>query len=235
VPFSPVLAFHICAGTLGLLSGTAAMSFRKGSRRHRVTGSVFVVAMLSLAASGAYLGFIKHQVLNGMMGVLTLYLVATAWWTARRRDGEVGIFDLAALIVPLGVGAGLASYGLEAAKSKTGSMGGFPAQAYFVFGSVALLFAAGDVRMLVRGGVSGRRRIARHLWRMCFALFISTGSLFLGQQQVFPASWRNTNVLLLLGILPLILMIFWRVRLSFTRVYEKMAQSRRDEAYSLRT
>jgi hypothetical protein len=161
---------------MGLLSGTAAMSFRKGSRRHRVTGSVFVVSMLSLSASGAYLGFVKHQVLNGLMGVLTFYLVTTAWWTARRRDGEVGVFDLGALIVPLAVGAGLASYGLEAANSQTGSRDGFPAQAYFVFGSVALLFAAGDVRMLVRGGASGPQRIARHLWRMCFALFISTGS-----------------------------------------------------------
>jgi uncharacterized membrane protein len=235
MPFSPVLVFHIFAGTLGLLSGTAAMSFRKGSRRHRVTGNVFVVSMLGLAASGAYLGFMKHQVLNGSMGVLTLYLVATAWWTARHRDGEVGIFDFGALMVPLAVGIGLASYGLEAANSQTGSKGGFPAQAYFIFGSVALLFAAGDVRMLMRGGVSGARRIARHLGRMCFALFISTGSLFLGQQQVSPASLRKTNVLLLLAILPLILLIFWRVRVSFTSAYEQMAVQRRGEAYSLRT
>src|SRR5712692_2368758 len=175
MPLAPLLVFHISAGTLGLLAGAAALSFRKGSRRHRVTGNVFVVSMLGLAASGAYLGFIKNQMLNGMMGVLTLYLVATAWWTARRRDGEVGIFDLGALIVPLAVGAGLASYGLEALNSQTGSKGGFPAQAYFVFGSLALLFAAGDIRMFMRGGVSGPHRIARHLWRMCFALFISAG------------------------------------------------------------
>jgi uncharacterized membrane protein len=235
MPLAPLLAFHISAGTLSLLSGTAAMSFRKGSRRHRLTGNVFVVSMLCLAASGAYIGFTKHQVLNGMMGVLTFYLVATAWWTARRRDGQVGIFDLGALIVPLAVGAGLASYGLEAVNSQTGSIGGFPAQAYFIFGSFALLFAAGDVRMLMRGGVAGPRRIARHLWRMCFALFISTGSFFLGQQQVFPPSWRNTNVLLLLGILPLLLMIFWRIRLSFTKVYDRMVVSSGGEAYSLRT
>jgi uncharacterized membrane protein len=232
---SLLLAFHVSAGTLGLLSGTAAMSFRKGSRRHRVTGTVFVVSMLCLAASGAYLGFIKHQELNGMMGVLTIYLVATAWWTARRRDGEVGIFDLGVLIVPLAVGAGLASYGLEALNSQAASKSGYPAQAYFVFGSLALLFAAGDVRMLMRGGVSGPRRVARHLWRMCFALFISTGSFFLGQQQVFPASWRNTNGLLFLGILPLLLMIFWRIRLSFTKVYQKMVLPRGGEVYSLRT
>lgn len=31
MPYSPILVVHIYAGTLGLFSGTAAMSFRKGS------------------------------------------------------------------------------------------------------------------------------------------------------------------------------------------------------------
>jgi hypothetical protein len=31
---------------------------------------------------------------------------------------------------------------------------------YFVFGSIALLFAASDLRMIVRGGVSGVKRVA---------------------------------------------------------------------------
>ena len=35
---SPVLIVHISAGMVGLLSGTAAMLFRKGSRRHAVAG-----------------------------------------------------------------------------------------------------------------------------------------------------------------------------------------------------
>src|SRR5205807_1947747 len=181
---SPLLVFHICAGTIGLLSGSAAMSFRKGSRRHRMAGNVFVISMLSLSVSGAYLGLMKHQVLNCLMGVLTFYLVATAWWTARRRDGEAGIFDWGALMVPVAVGASLAIYGLEAAKSHPGLKREYPAAAYFIFGFLALLFAAGDVRTLVRGGVSGAQRIARHVRRMCFAWFIAAGSFFLGQQQV---------------------------------------------------
>ena len=46
--YSPILTVHICAGTLGLLSGTAAMSFRKGSPRHVLVGKVFVASMLNL-------------------------------------------------------------------------------------------------------------------------------------------------------------------------------------------
>jgi hypothetical protein len=209
------------------------MSFRKGSRRHRVTGNVFVISMLGLGASGAYIGFMKHQMLNGLMGVLTFYLVATAWLTARRRDGETGILDLIALTVPLAVGAGFAIYGLEAAQSQTGTKDGYPAAAYFIFGSVALLFAAGDVRLLVRGGVSGAQRIARHLRRMCFALFIAAGSFFLGRQRIFPAVLRNTNLLVLLTILPLILMMFWLIRVRSTNAYKRKPVPGSGDVHSL--
>ena len=34
MPYSPVLTLHIVAGIMGILSGTAARSFRKGSPRH---------------------------------------------------------------------------------------------------------------------------------------------------------------------------------------------------------
>jgi uncharacterized membrane protein len=232
--FSPVLVFHISAGISSLLCGTAAMSFRKGSRRHRVAGNIFVIAMLGLATSGAYMGFMKHQTLNGLQGVLTFYLVATAWWTARRRDGEANIFDLGALIVPLAVGAGLVFYGLEAANSPAGSIGGYPAAAYFIFGSVALLFAAGDVRMLARGGVSGAQRIARHLFRMCYALFTATASFFLGQPQVFPSALRKTNLLFIPAFLPLLLLIFWLFRVRLTNAYKLSSTPTAADAYSLR-
>ena len=78
------------------------------------------------------------------------------------------------------------------------------------------LAATGDLRMIVRGGISGTARIARHLWRMCFALFFATGSFFLGQQKVMPAFMHGSPILVVLGIAPLVLMFYWlrRVRSS---------------------
>ena len=61
--------------------------------------------------------------------------------------------------------------------------------------------------MLMRSGVLGPKRIRRHLWRMCFGLFIATGSFFLGQQQVFPAVLRGSPLLIVLAILPLVFLI----------------------------
>ena len=232
---SPVLVLHICAGTLGMLSGFVAIFLRKGSRRHRVAGNVFFISMLGLSESGVYLAFMKHQMNNVFGGVLTFYLVATAWVTARRRDGETSLFDWGALLVAFAVGVVIVTYGFEAAKRPTHSIGGVPAGMFFFLGSVALLSAAGDVRMLVRGGLFGVHGIARHLWRMCFGLFIASGSLFLGQQQVFPALLRKTNVLFIPAILPLILMIFWLVRIRFTNAYKRKSMPRGGDVYSLRT
>jgi hypothetical protein len=218
---SPILFLHIVAGTLGMLSGFVAVFLRKGSRRHGLAGIVFVVAMLSLSASGTYLAILKHQPGNILGGTLTFYLVATAWITARRKQEETGIFDWGALLVVFAIAAFEVTYGLEAALSPTGMKYDYPPWPYFIFGLVAVLATVGDVRMLVRGGISGTRRLARHLWRMCFALFIAASSIFLARQQLFPAIFRKTGVLFLLSFLPLLLMIFWLVRVRVAKAYRK--------------
>jgi hypothetical protein len=218
---SPLLLLHIIAGTLGMLSGYVAVFLLKGSRRHGLAGNVFVIAMLCLSASGVYLALLKSQPGNVVGGTLTFYLVATAWMTARRKDGEPGIFDWGALLIVLAVGIIDVTWGIEAAMSPTGMKHGYPPGPYFFLGTVAVLATVGDVRMLVRHGISGTQRIARHLWRMCFALFIAASSIFLARQHLFPAVLRKAGVLLLLSFLPLILMIFWLVRVRFADAFKK--------------
>ena len=232
--YSPLLLFHICAGTTCLLSGTVSMSFRKGSRGHRVAGNVFFVSMLCMSAAGVTLALMKSQMSNVFGGSLTFYLVATAWATAKRREGVTGIFDWMALLVALTVGVVIATFGVEALHNPSGSKDGVPAPMYFVLASVATLAAAGDIRMLVRGGVFGTQRISRHLWRMCFALFIATGSIFLARPQLFPEILRRTDVILIAGILPLPLMIFWLLRLRFTNTYKRKTAPRANGVVSLR-
>jgi len=221
----PILALHVCAGIVGLLSGTAAMSFRKGSQRHRRAGNIFVVSMLIMGACGSYLALTKHQVNNVFGGVLTIYLVSTAWLAGRRRDGETSLFDWGALAMALAIGATLLTLGIRVANGLAAPQAGVPLGMYFFMGLIPLLAAAGDIRMLARGGISGTQRLVRHLWRMCFGLFIATGSFFLGQQQVFPVFLR-TNFLFIPATLPLVLLIFWVVRVRFTNAYGQRAIDR---------
>ena len=221
---SPLLLLHIIGGTLGILSGFAAVFLRKGSRWHGMAGNVFFISMLTMSGCGAYMALMKSQVSNVFGGLLTFYMVATAWVTARRRDGGTGIYGWVGLLAALGLGAVMVSFGIAAAMSPTSTKADAPAGMYFLFGSLALLAAAGDIRMLRRGGVFGVRRIARHLWRMCFALFVASASLFLSRPHLFPAVLSRTHVLFVLGVLPLILMIFWLVRVRFKNAFKITAK-----------
>jgi Predicted membrane protein (DUF2306) len=232
---SPILLFHICAGTLGVLSGAVAASLRKGSRRHRVAGKVFAISMLSLGTSGVYMAFLKSQPGNVLGGTLTFYLVAIAWMTVRHKDGKTGVLDWGALLMVLAVAATEVTFGLQAAMSATGIKYGYPAGPYFIFGAVALLAAAGDVRVLARHGVFGTQRLARHLWRMCFAWFIASASIFLARPHLFPAFFRTTGLLVLFSLLPLMLMIFWLIRVRFANANKQRSVPIRSGVYSLRT
>ena len=190
----PLLFLHIAGGIVGLLSGTVAMLYRKGSRGHRTAGNVFVVAMLIMGACASILAVMKHQPNNFFGGLLTFYLVTTAWLTGRQRERETGTLDWAAFIFALVLGGSLLTLSIRVASGLSAKQAGVPIGMYFFLSTITLMAATGDVRMLARGGISGSARIARHLWRMCFGLFIATGSFFLGQQQVFPAGLRKQYI-----------------------------------------
>jgi hypothetical protein len=211
--YSLLLFLHICGAGIGLLSGTAALIFRKGFRWHRTAGNVFFVSMLIMSASGAGIAaFIKPNMGNVFGGVVTFYLVATGWLTVLRKEGETGLVEFGLLLVALAAGCGGLLYSWEAAHSATGLKEGYPPAPYLVFGCLSLWSASFDVRLLVRGGASGGGRIARHLWRMCVAFLIAAFSFFLGKQQHFPVAIRGSQILNLPMIVISIVMIYWLIR-----------------------
>jgi uncharacterized membrane protein len=90
---TPEAVVHASAGAIGMLFGATALLAVKGSRLHRRAGAVFFVAMSTTAASGAYLGVVTKELGNVVAGVLTLYVMITAWMTVRRPEGQVGWFE----------------------------------------------------------------------------------------------------------------------------------------------
>jgi hypothetical protein len=81
--------------------------------------------------------------------------------------------------------------------------------------------------MILRGGLSGSARIARHLWRVSAALTIASGSFFLGQQRIMPASMRGSSWLFVPVIAPLLLMVFWLIRVRLTPGFKSPRFQRR--------
>jgi hypothetical protein len=105
----------------------------------------------------------------------------------------------------------------------TALLGGIPG---FVFSVVAGLAAAADLSVIMRGGLSGRQRIARHLWRTHVGLFAAVGSFFPGQLQFFPEFVQQVRPIILLFIpsfLIIGLMVYWLLRLFFTGWLRKAA------------
>jgi hypothetical protein len=213
-----LLGLHIGGGSLGIISGTTALLARKGERLHRIAGTVFFLSMLTAYAIGAGVApFLDDgQRTNFVAGVLALYLLISGWTTVMRRDPAPGTLDAAGLVLALSIVAAGLYFMRLAAQSPTHTIDGSPPQAFYMFVLGGSFAAAGDLNLLLRRGLSGVARISRHLWRMCFSLFIASGSFFLGQQQVMPAWLQGSAWLFLPALAPLAFLLFWllRVRLA---------------------
>lgn len=213
-----LLLAHIGGGTVAILSGATALAFRKGGRRHALAGNVFFSAMIVMTSVGAFVApfLVSRQgepkLGDSIAGLFTFYLVVTSWLTVRRKAGTTGRPELAAFVFAASLAAAAVLIGTRAAGSATGLYGGFAASGYYALGGIIALAAALDLKVLLNRGITGVPRIARHLWRMCLALFVATGSFFLGQQRVMPEAIRGSPILLVLGLAPLAFMLFWLVR-----------------------
>ena len=209
------LVIHVVAGALGLGTGYVALYAAKGGRLHRKSGMLFVYVMLTMCTAGAAMALLRDKApaINVPAAVLTAYLVITSLVTVRRRTTGTSWLDAAGMLVALALAVACLILGAEAV-GNGGARKGIPAFPFFLFGIVSLLAAAGDVRMIRTGPLTGARRIARHLWRMSFALLIAALSFFLGQAKVIPKPIRIPALLALpiLAVLVTMLYWLWRVR-----------------------
>jgi hypothetical protein len=215
---------HIGGGTIGLVSGLIAAFARKGGYHHRKAGIVFLVSMLVMATSAAYLAIaVPGQIVNLFIGTFVFYLVTTAWITVRRTEGTIGLSEKVALFVALCL---CAPFAILAFQLATGHAPFFRSAvpfkgpvliAIYGFTSVLALAAIGDARVVLAKGVSGAPRIARHLWRMCLGLTLAVGSFFTNAlPRLLPGPIHVTTIFFIPQLLVLGFLIFWMIRVRFT-------------------
>jgi uncharacterized membrane protein len=212
------LAIHIFAGALALVFGYVALFASKGSRLHRRSGRLFVYAMLTMALGGFVVaaGRSVAPAVNIPAALLTAYLVVTSLTTIRPSKGGSRALQICALLVAPGVGFSSLAFAFEAV-TNGGARQGMPAFPFFLFGIIALIASAGDLRSLRSGAPQGASRIARHLWRMCFALLIAALSFFIGQADEFPPALRIMPLLALPMLVVLGALFYWLWRVRFRR------------------
>jgi hypothetical protein len=214
-----LLPIHIAAGEIAIVFGAAALLARKGGIIHRGSGLLFVCAMLALGTSAAILGFRKSGPAdsNVFAGLMIAYFVITALTTVRPVSRWTHYINIAALTVVVGLAMLDIVGGLKAFNSPRGALNGVPFGMFFFIAALKVLAAVGDVRVLRFGMPKGGPRLARHLWRMCFALFIAAGSFFSIRERVakiLPEPFTAAPV----RALPIVLLFgamfywLWRVR-----------------------
>lgn len=230
---STLMWAHIAGGGLALLAGVVALAARKGSPLHARAGTGFVASMLVLWVSATILHLLEGKPGSAAGDIFIGYFVATSWVAARRRDGTTGMFEIAACVVVLCAAAFIALGAFTGVAAPT-PVGMGPV---FVIAGVCLLAGLLDLNAILRAKLTTVQRISRHLWRMCSAFFIATGSFFLGQQDAMPQTIRGSPVLLVLAFAPFAVMAFWLVRVRFgkrfRRTIETLSQSPRASSSSV--
>jgi uncharacterized membrane protein len=212
-----LLGIHIIAGGLAIVLGAIALSVKKGGIIHRRVGLVFVYAMLVLGTTAAILGSLKGQWGNVFGGLMSVYFVVTALTTVRPESRWTRQINVAGLVVAVCLAVIDIMGGVKAFNSPRGSLNGAPFQMLFFIATVMMLAAIGDARIMRFGIPRGGPRLARHLWRMCFALFIAAGSFFSIRARVakiLPGPLTTAPMRALPILLLFIAMFYWlwRVR-----------------------
>ncbi len=214
-----IMWIHIAGGMIAMAAGAAAVVARKGGALHGSAGTWFCVSMLVLGVTAAILEPFRTPPGSPVGGIIVCYFVITAWMTARRRDGAAGRFEKIACGLALLAAAATAWGGFTGATTPAGS------GPVFAFAALCLLAGLGDLNFILRGRLSATQRLSRHVWRICFAFFIATGSFFLGQQDALPRAVRGSPILFVLALAPFAIMLFWLVRLRFAGAIARSKQS----------
>jgi hypothetical protein len=217
-----LLPIHIAAGGLAIVLGAVALSVKKGGAIHRRSGMLFVYAMLVMGTTASILEFRRSAAATNVVAALmSMYFVGTALTTVRPASRWTRAINVAALLVAAGLAFISIVGGVNGVNRPGLSPGGVPFRTIgvmsFVLATVLLLATIGDVRVMLSGMPQGGPRLARHLWRMCFALFIAAGSFFSIRERVakilpepLTGGWmRALPILLLFGAM---FYWLWRVR-----------------------
>jgi len=218
-----LLPIHITAGGLAIILGAVALAASKGATLHRRSGLLFVYAMLTMGISGSILA-LRQSLTNANVlgGFMSAYFVITGLTTVRPVSAWTRWLNSVALLVAIALALFEIGLGLKALASPRGTINGVPFFMVFFLATVTTLAAAGDVRLMRSGALRAAPWLARHLWRMCFALFIAAGSFFSIRARVariLPEPFTTPTMRALPVALVFAAMFYWLWRVRGRRTF----------------
>ncbi len=207
---TPLTVVHISGGAVGVVTGFTALFAPKGSTLHRRSGFAFVAGMATMGVTGALLG-------NIVGGAIAAYTVITGLTTMRPVSKQMNV---GLMLFALIGGSLLMMDGIRTLAAGHLLKDGVPVPMILFLGTVMLLASLGDYRMIRIGLPRGKPRLVRHLWRMCFGLFMASGSFFTIRKRVamiLPEPFLDIKLRMIPVVLPLLAILYWVWRLRRKR------------------
>ena len=156
-----LLAAHITGGVIALLCAGGALVAKKGRPGHRFFGKGYVAGMTAVFLSALPLAAFQTNLFLLLIAFFSFYLVFSGFRFARNQTGAPEGQDWIAVGVAVlsGVGMwGLGFFFFMAGNDQWVTL--------IVFGTLGTLLGVSDGAAWIKGTLTGRKRIARHLTNM---------------------------------------------------------------------
>ncbi|MEM0912863.1 MAG: DUF2306 domain-containing protein [Pseudomonadota bacterium] len=222
------MVVHIAGGGFSLIAGATALIRRKGSEAHKQAGKLFVLSMVMMTLSGAWIAWQESVMVSTLAGLMSFYLLISGWFAIKTKANNIRR-DATLLIV---LGLSVLVFGLgtveDALNGNVDHIGSFvvPVAIYATFTAFVALGVIGDAVLIVKPNMARNYILSRHIWRMCIPLYIAATSFFEGQADVFPEAMRHALLLSLPGYAVFLAMLYWLLLPSFRKVKIKAQQWR---------
>ena len=156
-----LLAIHILAGIVSLLSAALAVSSAKGTKPHVLSGRTYFWGMAIIFSTAIPMSIISGNIFLFLIAIFSFYLAFAGMRFARNRKGVATILDWIAIGLMIFSGIGMwilaAIYLLN---SNTQYI------VLSVFGFLAIALGYADFRSYKNNSATGKERISRHLTNM---------------------------------------------------------------------
>ena len=155
-----LLAIHVAAGSIALLTAAIAVVTPKGQRWHILAGRIYAIGMTLVFVTAVPLAILGGSLFLFLIAFFSFYLVFAGWRFARNRQRRAHPADWAAVVILAVTGLGMWGYAIV-----IGLNGSSQWVTLLLFGGIAVALSIADGRFhLTQPG--GARRVARHLTNM---------------------------------------------------------------------
>jgi uncharacterized membrane protein len=169
---SLLILWHMLIGTAVVYCGLLALWLKKGSVLHKLAGRFFVVSMLLMGPIIAATALFSPESISSL-GILfvffIIYLVVSGWPTTQPSERNCAVINITSPMVALCIFVAGLIMGFDALNNLVISENEPPNAAYFFFAAIAFIAMLLDINNLRKGGVIGKHKLVRHVWRMSCA------------------------------------------------------------------